>query len=86
MINIKPLEPDVKIEKLPQFVLKVYIVSLKNVFNRIKLMMVIILKMFKSNGSIETDLSKIDLTSIGNNWLDDLYPFQKTGIQLVIKI
>lgn len=58
------------------------IVPLKNGINRIILMMVIIIfKMFKTNESIKTDLSKIDLSSIGDNWLDNLYPFQKTGVQ-----
>lgn len=44
----------------------------------------IIFKMFKNNESIKTDLSTIDLSSIGTDWLDNLYPFQKTGVQLVI--
>lgn len=41
--------------------------------------------MFKVNKELnigkETDLSKIDLSCINNDWLDNLYPFQKTGIQ-----
>lgn len=36
--------------------------------------------MFKSNESVITDLSKIDVSSI-NDLLEDLYPFQKTGVQ-----
>ncbi|XP_025420462.1 SWI/SNF-related matrix-associated actin-dependent regulator of chromatin subfamily A-like protein 1 isoform X1 [Sipha flava] len=59
MISIKPLEPNVTIEKLPHF----------------------ILKMFKTSERIETDLSKIDLSCIGNDWLGKLFPFQKIGIQ-----
>lgn len=38
--------------------------------------------MFK-NKSVENDLSKIDISCIGKDWLDNLYPFQKTGIQFV---
>lgn len=39
--------------------------------------------MFKTGERIETDLSKIDLSCIGNDWLGKLYPFQQIGIQLV---
>lgn len=40
--------------------------------------------MFKTNRDLNIDnedLSKIDLSCIGNDWLDNLYPFQKIGIQ-----
>ncbi|XP_001945056.2 SWI/SNF-related matrix-associated actin-dependent regulator of chromatin subfamily A-like protein 1 [Acyrthosiphon pisum] len=59
MISIKPLEPDVKIEKLPHF----------------------ILKLFKTKEDIETHWSKVDISSIGDDMLDNLYPFQKLGVQ-----
>lgn len=39
--------------------------------------------MFKTNEDLKTDLSKIDLSCISSEWLDNLYPFQKIGIQLV---
>ncbi|XP_022168575.1 SWI/SNF-related matrix-associated actin-dependent regulator of chromatin subfamily A-like protein 1 [Myzus persicae] len=58
MISIKPLEPNVKIEKLPYFVLK----------------------LFKTK-NIETHWSKIDISSIGDDMVDNLYPFQKLGVQ-----
>ncbi|XP_027840177.2 SWI/SNF-related matrix-associated actin-dependent regulator of chromatin subfamily A-like protein 1 [Aphis gossypii] len=59
MISIKPLEPLVKIEKLPNFVLK----------------------LFKNIEDTETHYSKTDISSIGNDMLDNLYPFQKLGVQ-----
>jgi SWI/SNF-related matrix-associated actin-dependent regulator 1 of chromatin subfamily A len=42
--------------------------------------------MFKTSERIETDLSKIDLSCIGNDWLGKLFPFQKIGIQSVFLI
>ncbi|XP_050420767.1 SWI/SNF-related matrix-associated actin-dependent regulator of chromatin subfamily A-like protein 1 [Adelges cooleyi] len=60
MNSIKSLEPNVKIEKLPYFILKMC----KN-----------------DNKSSETDLSKMDLSRINKEMLDNLYPFQKYGIQ-----
>ncbi|XP_060875575.1 SWI/SNF-related matrix-associated actin-dependent regulator of chromatin subfamily A-like protein 1 [Metopolophium dirhodum] len=59
MISIKPLEPNVKIEKLPRF----------------------ILKLFKTKEDIETHWSKVDISSIGDDMMDSLYPFQKLGVQ-----
>lgn len=59
MISIKPLEPNVKIEKLPHF----------------------ILKLFKTKEDIETHWSKVDISSIGDDIMDSLYPFQKLGVQ-----
>lgn len=59
MISIKPLEPNVKIEKLPHF----------------------ILKLFKTKEDIETHWSKVDISSIGDDMMDSLYPFQKHGVQ-----
>ncbi|CAI6363886.1 unnamed protein product [Macrosiphum euphorbiae] len=62
MISIKPLEPDVKIEKLPRF----------------------ILKLFKTKEDIETHWSKVDISSIGDDMMNSLYPFQKLGVQFGI--
>ncbi|VVC28544.1 Helicase superfamily 1/2, ATP-binding domain,Helicase, C-terminal,P-loop containing nucleoside [Cinara cedri] len=59
MISIKPLESDVKIDKLPYF----------------------ILKMFKATEDIPTDPSTIDLSNIDDNFLNELYPFQQSGVQ-----
>lgn len=39
--------------------------------------------MFKTSECVDTDLSKIDLSCIGNDWLRMLYPFQQIGIQSV---
>lgn len=85
MISIKPLEPDVKIEKLPHFILKVptYVI-LKYIIGCINKLIFFLLQMFKTNRELNIDsedLSKIDLSCISNDWLDNLYPFQKTGIQ-----
>lgn len=40
--------------------------------------------MFKITEDIQTDVSKIDLSCIDNDFLNELYPFQQTGIQLVV--
>lgn len=41
--------------------------------------------MFKKKENINMDVSTVDLSnSIGDNWLKNLYTFQKIGIQLVI--
>lgn len=41
--------------------------------------------MIKSNTVAEKEFSKIDLSRIGDDFLDNLYPFQKLGVQLVVK-
>jgi len=40
--------------------------------------------MYKTD--VETNLSEVDLSPIGNDLLDSLFPFQKIGVQLVIFI
>jgi len=40
--------------------------------------------MFKTD--VETDLSEVDLSPLGHDLLDSLFPFQKIGVQLVIFI
>lgn len=42
--------------------------------------------MFQSKTLTEKELLNIDLSRIDDDFLDNLYPFQKLGIQLVIKI
>lgn len=81
MISIKPLEPLVKIEKLPTFVLKVLSFYLKciNMTNN----HCYLFQLFKNIEDVETHYSKTDISSIGNDMLDNLYPFQKLGVQLV---
>jgi hypothetical protein len=39
--------------------------------------------LFKTKEGVETHWSKTDISSIGNDMLDNLYPFQKLGVQLV---
>lgn len=39
--------------------------------------------MFKTTEDIETHSSRIDISSIGAEMFDNLYPFQKLGVQLV---
>lgn len=41
--------------------------------------------MFTTIEGVQTDVSKIDLSCIGDDFLNELYSFQQTGIQLVIK-
>jgi len=41
------------------------------------------LQLFKTKEDIETHWSKVDISSIGDDMMDNLYPFQKLGVQLV---